>query len=117
MTPDDFPAFQAELRKTAEVYDKTLSREAVAIYFEDLAPYPVDRVIDGMTAHRRHPDRGRFMPRPADIIAAMPAREWWQKPTPPHPDLPAERTDRRRIAGPVRAADALALKRNGKDTT
>ena len=115
MIPDDFRAFQAELRKTAEVYGKTLSREAVMFYFEDLAPWPIDRVIDGMKAHRRHPERGRFMPRPADIIAAMPVLEWWQKPTPPHPDLPSERKGRRAISGPIRVADALALGQDRED--
>ena len=97
MTDDDFPAFQAALRAAAEVTGHALSEEQIMLYWDLLSDKNIDDVKAAVRAHLRDPDRGRFMPRPADIIGAMPELEWWQKPTPPHPDLVSGHRNRRAI--------------------
>jgi hypothetical protein len=45
--------------------------QSSAIWFRVLGPYTIDQVRAGFDAHVRCPDRGRFVPVPADIIAKI----------------------------------------------
>lgn len=47
--------------------------QATAIWFRTLAAYDLEAVRTGFDAHVRDPDRGRFVPVPADIIAKISA--------------------------------------------
>jgi len=43
----------------------------MAMYFEDLAPYPMEAVVEALRRHRRNPQSGQFFPKPADLIRAL----------------------------------------------
>lgn len=52
------------------VYDKAVSADLKRLYWDDLGQLPIDVIEQAITAHRRDPDRGRFFPKPADILGA-----------------------------------------------
>lgn len=71
---------EADLRRFAEVLDRAaallppsvpLSAEAKRLYFDALAAVSIETFQAALTAHMRDPDRGRFFPRPADILAQI----------------------------------------------
>jgi len=51
------------------VYDKVVTVDMKRLYWDDLCHLPIVEIEAGMRAHRRDPDRGRYFPRPADILA------------------------------------------------
>ena len=72
MVQEDRPAFAELLAATFEVYSNaTLTPNAVAIWWAALERYPLEAVRGALSAHLTNPDRGRFAPKPADIIAAL----------------------------------------------
>lgn len=48
--------------------NKIISPAAKAVFFEDLERYPLELVRASLAAHRSDPERGKFTPKPADII-------------------------------------------------
>lgn len=54
------------------LYDKDATPALKRIYWADLGEVPIDVLEAAVQAHRRDPDRGRYFPKPADIIAKMP---------------------------------------------
>ena len=68
MRSDDFGIFAMEMAKMSELYQKPMSEAMIALYFDDLAAYAIAAVIAGLRAHRLDPDRGRFFPKPADVV-------------------------------------------------
>ena len=52
---------------------KPLSANGKAFFFKALEPYPFEAVSVAMTSHIRDPQRGKFQPTPADLIAQMQA--------------------------------------------
>jgi len=68
MRSEDFGAFATEMAHMSELYQKPMSEAMIALYFDDLAAYEIEAVISGLHAHRVDPDRGRFFPKPADIV-------------------------------------------------
>jgi hypothetical protein len=75
MKNDDRAEFAQLILGVAEVYEKTPTDASIELYWESLADMEVDEVRRGIARHMRDRDRGRFMPKPADIIhAAAPKR-------------------------------------------
>lgn len=72
MRPDDKNRFFELLDLTYDIIGvgegKFISGPAKAMFFDDLAQYPIDMIEKSLTAHRRDPQRGKFTPKPADII-------------------------------------------------
>ena len=60
------------LAAAALIYDKSLSSDTLNLYVKLLADYPVDDVLLGLASHLKDPERGRWWPKPGDIIAMMP---------------------------------------------
>lgn len=68
MTQADFPAFAGVLAGIAELYGHKLSDMQGALWFSAVKGYSLDQVQDALLAHTRDPERGRFMPKPADVV-------------------------------------------------
>jgi len=56
------------LLATAETFDKKLSDAAIEIYWQVLKNLSIEEFRYGLMAHLEDSERGRFMPRPADIL-------------------------------------------------
>lgn len=68
MNSTDRKAFADQFMLTCLAYEKSFNPELANLYFSDLSEFSVDSVCQAMTCHRKDPDRGRFFPKPADII-------------------------------------------------
>ncbi len=68
MTKEDFDAFGLELGRLSELYDKPISEALSLLHFDALSGYPIVEIIGAMRCHIRQPERGRFFPKPADLI-------------------------------------------------
>ena len=55
----------------AEYYGKPLSDIVVRMYLSALEQYPIEQLEAAAQQHMADPDRGRFMPKVADFVAAM----------------------------------------------
>ena len=55
----------------SEVYERELSPAAVAIYVTTLQRFEPQLIVKALQRHVEDPERGRFMPRPADIIVHL----------------------------------------------
>lgn len=75
MRDADTGAFVALLADVFGLYPsaKSLTETQVAMFVRALAPYPLDQVRAALDAHVRDPQRGRWPPVPADVIAQMAA--------------------------------------------
>lgn len=71
MRDADRKRFAAALAGAAEIYGKGVSESAAEIWFAALRDVTIDAYEAAMMRHMRDPDTGRFMPRPADIIAQI----------------------------------------------
>lgn len=67
----DVDVFIAELTRLTELYNRPVSEAMGALYFEAMRDYPIGDVIRAMRLHIRHPEQGRFFPKPADLIALL----------------------------------------------
>jgi hypothetical protein len=47
---------------------KVISASAKALFFQDLRGYPLQHIKGALAAHRVDPVRGKFTPKPADIV-------------------------------------------------
>jgi hypothetical protein len=72
MNQQDAQAFFELLDATYDVIGvgpaKIISPGAKAMFFEDLERYPLDLIRASLAAHRQDPERGKFTPKPADIV-------------------------------------------------
>jgi len=72
MNPHDANAFFELLDLTYDMIGvgpaKIISAKAKKMFFEDLERYPLDLIEASLTAHRQDPERGKFTPKPADIV-------------------------------------------------
>ncbi|MBK1725701.1 hypothetical protein [Halorhodospira neutriphila] len=71
MQQGDKQEFARALQATMELYDKGLSRDAMGMWWHALGGYQLEEVKGGLTRHIQDPDRGRWAPKPADVIAAI----------------------------------------------
>lgn len=75
MREADFDAFSALLDDTAALLARhdhqALTPTARAMYFRALQQHPLAAVRSALDAHVKDPQRGRFFPMPADVIAQI----------------------------------------------
>lgn len=50
------------------IYDKPISVQLKRLYWEDLEHLQIEVIESAIKKHRRDPERGRFFPKPADIL-------------------------------------------------
>ncbi|WP_417522263.1 DUF6475 domain-containing protein [Marinobacter sp.] len=60
--------FQEVWTATYAMYRQRVSDSMLDLAFGALAPYSIEDVRKGITAHIRNPDTGHFPPKPADVI-------------------------------------------------
>ena len=74
MHEHDFGQFSAMLDDIASVLPPSvpLSSTGKAMFFRTLANLPLEAVRRAFDAHVRDPQRGRFFPKPADVLAQIP---------------------------------------------
>ena len=74
MRDDDYDEFSSMLDDVAALLPPSspLTATGRAMFFRALAPLALPQVRAGLDAHVRDPQRGRFFPRPADVIAQVP---------------------------------------------
>lgn len=63
--------FKLLLTATFEVYSTPLSPDAISIWWSALSAYSLAQVRSGLSAHIKNPERGRFSPKPADVIGEI----------------------------------------------
>lgn len=76
MVDDDFDSFTSMLDSVSGMISRgryTPSADHAAVFFAALRPYSLADVSAGFTAHVRDPERGKFAPTPADVIAQIDA--------------------------------------------
>lgn len=73
MREPDFPTFAAMLNDIAALLPpaQPLSGTAKALFFRALSQFSLEQVRAALDAHVKDPQRGRFFPRPADVIAQL----------------------------------------------
>ena len=67
----DREEFAALLTATFEVYNTRLSPQAISIWWSALERFSLAQVRAGLSAHVTDSDRGRFSPKPADVIGGI----------------------------------------------
>jgi hypothetical protein len=78
MRDHDYPLFAKILDQVCGVLGKGNYKpdaQATAIWFRTLSAYDLEAVRMAFDAHVRDPDRGRFVPVPADIVAKIVAQD------------------------------------------
>ncbi len=68
MDSQDKSVFAREMATLSELYGKTVSKELFEMYCADLSEYRITDIVRAVQAHRRDPDRGRYFPKPADLL-------------------------------------------------
>jgi hypothetical protein len=73
MRESDFASFAAMLDDIGALLQPghPLSGTAKALFFRSLSQFTVEQVRAALDAHVKDPQRGRFFPRPADVIAQI----------------------------------------------
>lgn len=71
MNQSDYDQFGSLLESVAELYNRTIKPMQTAMYFRALADYPLPEVQAALDAHAKCPERGRFFPLPADLLAKL----------------------------------------------
>lgn len=71
MNQSDYDKFGELLGCVAELYGRNVKPMQTAMYFRALADFPLEGVQAAMDAHARCPERGRFFPLPADLLAKL----------------------------------------------
>ncbi len=71
MSKPDKQRFSEAMDDLGVIYDKEISVAMKRLYWEDLENYPIAAIEAACQAHRRDRDRGRFFPKPADLLARI----------------------------------------------
>lgn len=72
MNATDKPAFAACIVGCLqEVYEKSVTANTLSVWFAALQAYPLKAVQAAIQGHITDPERGRFAPKPADIIGRI----------------------------------------------
>lgn len=75
MIDADKKQFATIMVGTAELYEKKPSKELMQMYFNALQRFSIEQVSQGFSAHINDPERGMFMPKPADVIRNIPKEQ------------------------------------------
>ncbi len=73
MNQTDYDQFGDLLGCVAELYGRSVKPMQTAMYFRALADFPLEAVQAALDAHAKCPERGRFFPLPADLLAKLEA--------------------------------------------
>ena len=65
---NDRNGFGDAMMTTAEIYNKALTLSLINVYFDTLARFSVEQVIEGFKKHLIDTKHGTFFPKPADIV-------------------------------------------------
>lgn len=79
MKASDKPAFFSLLADVHDMYGATCSPQAAALWFDTLRVQELDQLREAFMAHSRHPQFGRYPPKPADVMREIEANvrpEW-----------------------------------------
>ncbi len=68
MESRDLGAFTQLIHRVSEGYGKSMSKSLVEMYWAALQGFDLVDVKRALQAHVVHPDAGRYMPKPADVI-------------------------------------------------
>ena len=68
MNNSDKKEFARLFYTTGELYDKSVSKELLLMYFNILKDYSINQVVQGVSDHALDPKHGTFFPKPADIV-------------------------------------------------
>ena len=68
MDDSDKKEFAVLFYGTGELYDKTVTKNLLQLYFNALKNYSIEEVQDGVSKHALDPKHGTFFPKPADIV-------------------------------------------------
>lgn len=71
MIEQDKERFAQIMAGLCEYYDRKLSQAIADLYWNALRGYSADELQAAAAAHIQDPDRGRFMPKIADFVAAI----------------------------------------------
>ena len=71
MNQTDYDQFGDLLGCVAELYGRSVKPMQTAMYFRALAEFPLESVQSALDAHAKCPERGRFFPLPADLLAKL----------------------------------------------
>lgn len=71
MNKNDYEQFGALLESIAELYGRAIKPMQTAMYFRALADHSLPSVQAALDAHAKCPERGRFFPLPADVLAKL----------------------------------------------
>ena len=72
MNSTDKTAFAALIAKTWRFYGRSATGEEVADWYELLEGFPMDAIATAFKRHLTDPERGQYLPKPADIIRRLP---------------------------------------------
>ena len=71
MKPEEINDFTHLLTATHDLYGKRLPPESSVLWWELMSPFELADVKQAFLKHIGHPDAGKFLPRPADIIGIL----------------------------------------------
>ena len=71
MKSEDFESFGQAIMALTELYGKSLSQGAIALWWKALERFDFEQVSYAMQAHTQNAEAGQFMPKPADLIRAL----------------------------------------------
>lgn len=73
MQPNDKTEFALLLAKAWRFYGKVIDPEAVADWHDLLEEFPMEAIRYAIKRHLTDPERGQYLPKPADLIRHLPA--------------------------------------------
>jgi len=75
MQENDKLKFAEIMTGIGELYNKTISKPFLSIFFEALKEHDIESVVSAISAHVRNAENGQFFPKPADIIRRISGTE------------------------------------------
>lgn len=73
MQSTDASMFTAIIARTWRFYGKTPTGDDIAAWFDLLAAFPLDAIAAAFKRHLTDPERGQYLPKPADLVRHLPA--------------------------------------------
>jgi len=68
---DDQKRVVETLTAVASLYKQDLAPGVISIWLQALDRFTADQIVGALTAHVTDPERGQFMPKPADVIRVL----------------------------------------------
>ena len=71
MFPSEYPKFIEALAGVHDFYGKELSDFATRVWVEAVKGFDLQQVTKALSAHLMDPEKGQFMPKPADLVKQL----------------------------------------------